>query len=93
MGETSEHGMFSHLLSYLYGKYDQLKGLKALGNFSDQFGSHKIPILLGEGPKPNISRIPGYFNPWSPVFMDINIPDYFKTYKKNMGMFSENISL
>ena len=35
-----------HMLRYFYGKYVQIIGLKAPGNYLDQFGSNKILVLL-----------------------------------------------
>ena len=59
-------------------------GLKAPGNYSDQFCFHKILILLCEGPKPNISMISGFLTFGKTVFMDLDIPKYFKLYNKMM---------
>ena len=56
--------------------------LKAPGNDSDQFCCDQILVLLCEGPKPNISMISGFLSPGEPLFMDLNTPEYFKTYKK-----------
>ena len=47
-------------------------GLKAPGNYSDQFWSNKILVLLCEGLKPNISTIPGFLSPWELLFMHFN---------------------
>ena len=77
-------GDFCYLLCHFDGKYVSI-GLKAPGNYSDQFWSNTILVLLCEGPKPNISMIDGLLTPGEPVFMDINIPKYFKRYKKNDG--------
>ena len=41
-------------------------GLKALENYSDQFWSHKISVLLCEGPKPQNSVISGISAPGNP---------------------------
>ena len=52
---------------------------------SDQFRFNKIPILLCDGPKHNISIISGFVNPWSPVFMDLSIPKILRKYKNEHG--------
>ncbi len=44
-------------LGYLYRKCVEIIGFKAPGDYSDQFGSHKISILLCEGPKAPNSMI------------------------------------
>ena len=59
-------------------------GLKAPGNYSDQFGFNKISILSCEGPKPNISMIDGCLSPGEPLIMDLNIPKYTKN-TRNYG--------
>ena len=69
---------FVAIFGLFYGKDGQRIGLKALGNYSDQFWSNKTPILLCEGPKPNISMTSGFFTPWSPVLMASIIIKYFK---------------
>ena len=58
--------------------------MKAPGNYFDQFRSNKISALLCEGPKPNISMISEFSGPVGPltVFIDLNVPNYFKTYEK-----------
>ena len=48
-------------------------------------------MLLCEGPKPHNSLTSGFVDPWEPLFMDLNIPNYFKQYKKNVGTFQECI--
>ena len=37
------------------------------------FWSNEILVLLGEGPKPNMSMVSGFVNPQKPLFMDLNI--------------------
>ena len=65
---------------------------KNSGNYLDQFGSNKISVLLCEGTKPNISMISGFVDLWDPLFMDFDIPNDFKQYKKNYGnLFLEKI--
>ena len=46
-------------------------GLKAPGNYLDQFWSNKISVLLLERLKPPHSMISGFLNPGEPVFMDL----------------------
>ena len=53
-------------------KYEEIKGLEAPGNYSGQFGSNNFSILLLGRPKPNMFIIPGFLNPWEPLFMDLN---------------------
>ena len=53
-------------------------GLKALGDYLDQFWSNKISALLCEGQKPQNSMISGLLSPGEPLFMDSNIPKYLK---------------
>ena len=48
----------------------------------------KISILLCEGPKLNISMIFGFLSPGEPLFIDLNIPKYWK-YKKTPGIIFE----
>ena len=48
-------------------------GLKAPGNYSDQFWSNNILALLREGPKPNIFMISGFMSPGEPLFMDLDL--------------------
>ena len=62
-------------------------GLKALGNYLDQFWSHTILVLLCEGPEPPNSMISVFWSPGDSVFMDSNIPNYFNNYKENMDTF------
>ena len=59
--------------------------MKAPGDYSDQFGSNKMSVLLCEGPKPNMFMISGFGGPWEPSFLDLNIPNYFKKHKNNYG--------
>ena len=60
-------------------------GLKAPGNYFDQFWSNKTSVLLCEGPKPYNSMISGFLTPREPLSIDLNIQDYFNIYKKNHG--------
>ena len=48
-------------------------------------------VSLREGPKPNISVISGFLDPWDPLFMDFNIQKYFIF--KYMGTFSKHANL
>ena len=87
MGENGKntYAIVGNWLGYLYGKYVQIIGLKVQGNYSDQFWSNKILVLVCEGPKLNMSMISGFLDPWDPSFMDLNIPKDFKKYQENMG--------
>ena len=51
---------------------------KAPGNYSASFWAYKFSICLCERPKPNISMISGFLDPWEPLFMDLNILIYFR---------------
>ena len=62
-------------------------GLKALGDYLDQFSSNKVSVLWFGGQKPNIFMISGFVDPWDPLFLDFNIPNDFKKYKKIMETF------
>ena len=73
-----------HLLGDFHGKYVQIVGLTAPGNYSDQFWSNKNLVLLCEGPKPKMFIYSGFLNPWSFVFMDLNMPKYFTQYIKKV---------
>ena len=52
--------IFGNLLGHLYGKHVEIIGLKAPWDYSDQFWSHKILVLLCEGLKPPNSMISGF---------------------------------
>ena len=54
------------------------------GNYLDQCWSNKILVWLCEGPKPQNSMISGFPDPWNPVFIDLNIPNYFNEHEKYM---------
>ena len=56
MGKQS-YAFFCFLFYHSYGKYVQIIGLRAPGNYSDQFWLDKISISLCEGPKPPNSMI------------------------------------
>ena len=73
------------MLGHVYGKYDSIISLKALGNYSYQFWSNEMLVLLLERPKPNISMISGFLSPGGPLFMDLNVPKYSEKYKKHYG--------
>ena len=53
-------------------------GFKAPGNYSASFWFSKALVLLLERPKPPNFMISGFSDPWDPLFMDLNIPKYFK---------------
>ena len=79
-GENGKtYWMFDYLLGYCYGKCVQIIGLEAPGNYLDQRWSNKI---LVRDQNLNISMISGFVSPGEPLFMDLNIPKYFKIYKK-----------
>ena len=67
-------------------KYVEIIGLKAPGDYSDQFWSNKISVLLCEGAKPNISMFSGFLTPGGPIFIDLKIKQS-KTYKGYMEIF------
>ena len=60
---------------------------KAPGNYAGPFWIHIISISLD--PKSNISRISGFLDPWEPLFIDLNIPNYFRKIKKVRNVFIE----
>ena len=74
--------MLCHLFGYFAGKYVQITGLKAPGDYSNQFWSDKILVLLCEGPKPPNSMVSGFLDPSDPLFLDLNRPEYFKHIRK-----------
>ena len=76
MGGNGKHNLCDVLSfsNYFYAKYVEIIGLKAPGNYSASFWSNEISVILCEGPKPNISMISGFLEPWSPVFMAFIIP-------------------
>ena len=80
-------------VGYLCGQYVQIIGVKAPGNYLDQFGSNRISVLLCERPKPPNFMIPGFLDPGEPLSMDLNIPNYFNKSKKNMETFSNILFL
>ena len=80
-------------LSFFYGTSISIIGLKAPGNYSDQFWSNKIVVLLCVEPKPNISMTSGFVRSWEPVFMDLNIPKYYNETKKQRGHIFEKYDL
>ena len=54
-------------------------------NYSDQFWSNQISVLLCKAPTPNTSMIYGFASPGEPLFMDLrapgkHIPKYFNEY-------------
>ena len=58
--------------------------LKAPRNYSDQFWSNQISVLLLEGPKSPNSMISGFLSPWEPLFIDLDIPKYWKRLKEQL---------
>ena len=66
------------ILHYFYGVLTKTISLKAPGNYSASFWSNKISVLLCEGRKPPTSMISGVLGPEEPLFLDFNIPNYFR---------------
>ena len=79
--------MFWHCLGHAYGKYVEVICLKAPGNYSHQFWSNNVSVLLYEGPKPPTSIISGLASPWELLFMDLNLPKILHANKKKMWIF------
>ena len=82
---------FFVIFGIFFGNYVQIIGLKG-GNYSASFWSTRISVLSCEGPKPNISMISGFLNPWSPVFMVYYSKNTSKNIRKYMGTSSTNIA-
>ena len=76
-------GEFSAIVGYFCGKYAYIIGLKAPGNYLDQFWSNKVLVLLCEEPKPTSFVLSGCLDHWEPLFMDSNMPDYFQNIRKD----------
>ena len=51
-------------------------GLKAPGDYSDQFWSNKFTILSLEKPEPNIFMISGFSGPLATRIYGFNMPKY-----------------
>ena len=62
-------------------------------NYLDQFWFNKTSVLLWKGPKPPNAMISGFLNPGGPLFVDFNIQNYFKQYKKHMETLLKHIIL
>ena len=73
--------MFGHFC----GKFVYIIGLKAPGDYSDQFWSIKILVLLCEEPKLPNSMISGVLSPGEPLFVDFILPKWSNEYKKSEG--------
>ena len=71
----AKHQAFVSLLSNLYSKFMEIISLRTPGNYSASFRSNIFSILWGR-PKPDMSMISGCLDPWEPLFMDLNIPNY-----------------
>ena len=56
-----------NLLGHLFGKLMEITGLKAPGNYDDQFWSNKVSVLLLERPKSQNPMISGLLDPWDPL--------------------------
>ena len=70
--------IFLHCLSICFGKAAQIRDSKAPWNYSHQFWSNMFNVLLLERPRPHSSMISGFLSPGEPLFIDLNIPKYFK---------------
>ncbi len=69
-----------------------MRGLKVPVDYSNQFWSDKILVLFCEGSKPNISMISGFLPPGM-LINGLDIPTYFKKYKKIMETCSKKCVL
>ncbi len=83
--------MLGHFLNYVDGKYVQIIGLKAPGNYSAPFCSNKISALLCGGPKPPSSIITGFVDHWEPLFVDLIHHKYLKIIRRIMDTLKNNI--
>ena len=68
-------------------------GLKAPGNYLEQFWSNQILASLLERLKPPNSMNSGFLTPGKPLFIDFIISNYFKTCKKHDGNIFEKYVL
>ena len=66
LGQTLICNICLRLLGHLYGKFIEIIGLKAPGNYSASSWSYNLSILFCEGPKPNISMNFGFLDPGNP---------------------------
>ena len=55
------------------------------GELFASFWFNKTSVLLYEKPKHDIFMISGSMSPWETVFIDLNIPNYFKKTWENYG--------
>ena len=85
--------MFGCFVGHFFGKYVQIRGLKAPGNYSHQFWSNKCSILLLERPKPQNFMISGLLSPGETLFIDLNMPNYFKHVRKHGNYFEQTSTL
>ena len=68
---------FLNGLGHFYRKYHKTIGLKAGELRWSILVFSNSSILIFERPKPNLFTISGFWDPWEPLFMDLNIPNYF----------------
>ena len=85
MGRNKLSDVWSFLL-FLW-KYVWRISFEAPGTYSDQFWFDKISILICEGPKPDISMISEFPNPWKPLFMNFRVPKLLQTMWENVETF------
>ena len=64
------YAILGHVFGCFYETYVEIIGLKAPGNYLDQFWPNKVLALLCEETKPNISMISGFLSPGEPLFCD-----------------------
>ena len=74
-----------------YGNFMEIIGLKAPGNYSASFRSNNFRFAYVRDQKTNIVMISGFVDPGQPLFMDLNIPNYFKTYTRNRNIVLKHI--
>ena len=82
MSGTEKHGQNRQsilgvvfvFLRCFYGTYFQIVGLKARGDYLDQFWFNKISVLLFERPKPPKFIISGFLSPRELSFVEFSAP-------------------
>ena len=72
--------IISRVSTMLHG---EITGLKVPGNYSGPLWSNNFSISFLERQKTQHFMMSGFLDPWEPVFMDLNIPNYFAKYKTN----------
>ena len=81
------------LVSSFCGNYYKIHNRKAPYNYSASIWTYNFSICLCETPKPNISMISGFVESWEPLFMDLDIPKYFKKSENSRNTFLKIICL